>query len=207
GAAGASVVDLRGKWIVPGLIDAHVHFFQSGGLYTRPDAIDLRNVRSYTDELAWIKRRLPNTFARYLACGVTSVVDVGGPMWNFEVRELANKTELAPRVAVAGPLVSTYVPPQLQCEDPPLVLCKDVAEADALMDRELAREPDLIKIWFIHRDRDDLKQQAELVRAAIEHAHENAVRVAVHATQLEVARASVEAGADVLVHSVDDRPV
>src|SRR5262249_56056754 len=75
--AGASVVDLRGKWIVPGLIDAHVHFFQSGGLYTRPDAIDLRNVRSYTDEPAWIKRRLPNTFARYLACAVTPLVDVG----------------------------------------------------------------------------------------------------------------------------------
>ena len=36
--AGATVVDARGKWIVPGLIDAHVHFFQSGNIYTRPDA-------------------------------------------------------------------------------------------------------------------------------------------------------------------------
>ncbi|MGH9783871.1 MAG: amidohydrolase family protein, partial [Terriglobia bacterium] len=26
----ARVVDARGKWIIPGLIDAHVHFFQSG---------------------------------------------------------------------------------------------------------------------------------------------------------------------------------
>ena len=40
------VVDVTGKWIVPGLIDAHIHYFQSGGLYTRPDVIDLR------DELA-----------------------------------------------------------------------------------------------------------------------------------------------------------
>jgi imidazolonepropionase-like amidohydrolase len=205
--AGATVVDVSGKWIVPGLIDAHVHFFQSGGLYTRPDAIDLRSTRSYAEELAWIKRRLPNTFARYLACGVTSVVDVGGPFWNFDVRELAGRTELAPRVAVAGPLVSTFVPPQLQCDDPPIVLCTTAEEADALIDRELAREPDLIKIWFIHRNNDDLKKQTELVRAAIEHAHAAAVRVAVHATQLEVARAAVEAGADVLVHSVDDRPV
>ena len=205
--SGATAVDVSGKWIVPGLIDAHVHFFQSGGLYTRPDAIDLRATRSYADELAWIKRRLPNTFARYLACGVTSVVDVGGPFWNFEVRELAGRTELAPRVAVAGPLVSTFVPPQLQCDDPPIGLCTTADEADALIDREVAREPDLIKIWFIHRDNDDLKKQTELVRAAIEHAHASAVRVAVHATQLEVARAAVEAGADVLVHSVDDRPV
>jgi imidazolonepropionase-like amidohydrolase len=28
---GARVVDVRGKWIIPGLIDAHIHFFQSGG--------------------------------------------------------------------------------------------------------------------------------------------------------------------------------
>jgi adenine deaminase len=26
---GATIMDARGKWIVPGLIDAHVHFFQS----------------------------------------------------------------------------------------------------------------------------------------------------------------------------------
>jgi hypothetical protein len=37
------VVDVSGKWIVPGLIDAHIHYFQSGGLYTRPDVIDRGN--------------------------------------------------------------------------------------------------------------------------------------------------------------------
>src|SRR5262245_47975041 len=31
---GAAQVDLRGRFVVPGLVDAHVHFFQSGGLYT-----------------------------------------------------------------------------------------------------------------------------------------------------------------------------
>src|SRR5205823_8752763 len=34
--AGATRIDGRGKWVVPGLIDSHVHFFQSGNLYTRP---------------------------------------------------------------------------------------------------------------------------------------------------------------------------
>src|SRR5215831_18278125 len=42
----AQTVDARGKWVVPGLIDAHVHFSQSGGIYTRPDIIDLRKWRS-----------------------------------------------------------------------------------------------------------------------------------------------------------------
>src|SRR5262245_10049722 len=38
--SGAQTVDARNKWIVPGLIDAHVHFSQSGDLYTRTDMID-----------------------------------------------------------------------------------------------------------------------------------------------------------------------
>ena len=44
--AGATVVDARGKWIVPGLIDAHVHFFQSGisiFAFTLPLSLDQRH--------------------------------------------------------------------------------------------------------------------------------------------------------------------
>ena len=46
-----------------------------------------------------------------------------------------------------------------------------------------------------------------IIEATIVEAHAAGVRVAVHATQLEAARASVKAGADVLVHSVDDEAV
>src|SRR2546430_15667391 len=49
---GATVVAGRGKWVIPGLIDAHVHFFQSGNLYTRPDAFDLTKRVPYADEVA-----------------------------------------------------------------------------------------------------------------------------------------------------------
>ena len=84
----AQIVDARGKWVIPGLIDAHVHFSQSGGIYTRPDIVDLRKWRSYEKEMEWIKQRLPYTFERYLVSGVTGVVDCGGPMWNFEMRDL-----------------------------------------------------------------------------------------------------------------------
>jgi imidazolonepropionase-like amidohydrolase len=45
------------------------------------------------------------------------------------------------------------------------------------------------------------------VRATIEESHRHNIRVAVHATELETARAAVEEGADVLVHSVVDKPV
>jgi cytosine/adenosine deaminase-related metal-dependent hydrolase len=80
-------VSCVGKFILPGYIDTHVHFFQSGDLFTRPDGPDFTGIRSYKDEVAWIKSHLDDVFARYIRSGITSVVDVGGPMWNFEVRK------------------------------------------------------------------------------------------------------------------------
>jgi len=204
---GITIVDGRGKWVAPGLIDAHVHFFQSGGAYTRPDVVDLRKLRPYEREIALLKDALPRTFARYLLCGVTSVVDVGGPFWNFEVRDAAGRTAAAPRVAVAGPLVSTVARPDLDIGDPPIVKVTSPDEARALVRRELERKPDLMKVWFVVRPGDDLAVGKALVAATVDEARKGGVRTAVHATELETARAAVEAGADVLVHSVFDKPV
>src|SRR5688572_25641421 len=61
---GLRLVDGRGRWVMPGLVDAHVHFFQSGGPYTRPDVVDLRARRPYAGEVAAVKAALPQTFAR-----------------------------------------------------------------------------------------------------------------------------------------------
>src|SRR5205085_4601340 len=36
---GVTVVDAKGMWIAPGLIDAHVHFSQTGWADARPDAL------------------------------------------------------------------------------------------------------------------------------------------------------------------------
>ncbi len=205
--AGARVVDTRGKWLIPGLIDAHSDFFQSGGLYTRPDIIDLRDLRPYTEELAWIRRRLPLTLARYLASGVTAVVDVGGPFWNFEVRDFARRTLLAPRVAVAGPLLGTYAPSALATDDPPVIRVRTPAQARALVRRELVHKPDLIKLWLVAAQGVRLVVELPWVRAAIAESHAGGVRVVAHASQREVARAAVRAGVDILALSVDDREV
>lgn len=203
----ATVLNARGKWIIPGLIDAHVHYSQSGGLYTRPDMIDLRENVSYEREVAGIRERLDGTFRRYLCSGVTSTVDVGGPFWNFEVRDKASKMALAPRVAVAGPLVSTYEPDILPPDDPDVILVEDPAAARALVRRELARKPDLVKIWFVLGPGAVLEKLVPTVQAAIDESHTGGVRAAVHAMELETAKAAVRAGADILVHGVSDRPV
>lgn len=204
---GAQRLDGSGKWLIPGLIDAHVHFFQSGNPYTRPDAADLSAVVPYSSEVARNKARLPATFKVWIASGVTSVVDIGGPMWNFEMREAARSAAIAPAVVVAGPLISMIADPPLELDDPPIIRASTVAEGTALVARELARHPDYIKVWFIHEPGTDLAAQEAIVRAVGEAAHHAGVPLAVHATELETAKAALRAGADYLVHSVEDVPV
>ena len=205
--AGSTIIDGRGKWVVPGLVDAHVHFFQSGNLYTRPDAADFNAWMPYAKEVERNKARLPATFKVWLASGVTTVVDIGGPFWNFDMRDSAQRTKAAPRVVVAGPLISTIDDPPLDLGDPPIIKITSADEARALVRRELARKPDYIKVWFIYRFAGDLGAQEAIVKATGDEAHAAGVPLAVHATQLATAKAALRAGADYLVHSVDDAPV
>jgi len=204
---GATVIDAHGKWVIPGLIDSHVHFFQSGNLYTRPDVVDLNSLVPYREEMQRNRARLAQTFKAYLASGVTSVADVGGPFWNFEVRTAARASPAAPRVVTTGPLISMVERPQLDLGDPPIIRIESVEAARELEARELPRKPDYIKVWYIHRTGDDLAAQQAIVRATGDAAHAAGLRLAVHATELVVAKSALRAGADYLVHSVQDEPV
>jgi len=200
-------IDCAGKFILPGYIDTHIHFFQSGDLFTRPDGADLNSVRPYKDEVAWVKSHLNDVFPRYLRCGITSVVDVGGPFWNFEVRKTATATAKAPRVAVAGPLISSVSREKLDLGDPPIVKIDTPDQARQFVRKLAEQKPDLVKIWYIVDKDHPVESFRPIVRATIEESHAHKIRVAVHATELETARAAVEEGADVLVHSVTDKPV
>src|SRR5437762_9712245 len=218
----ARIVDCKGKFILPGYIDTHIHFFQSGDLFTRPDVVDLNSVRPYKDEVAWIKSHLDDTFTRHLRSGITAVVDVGGPFWNFEVRRTANTdvqltisglaqgsvvTAKAPRVAVAGPLISSVSRSQLDLGDPPIVKIDTPDQAREFVRKLAAQNPDLVKIWYIVDKDHPVDSFRPIVRATVEESHGHKLRVAVHATELETARAAVEEGADILVHSVIDKRV
>jgi imidazolonepropionase-like amidohydrolase len=200
-------ISCAGKFILPGYIDTHVHFFQSADLFTRPDGADFNSVRLYKDEVAWVKSHVDDVFARYIRSGITSVVDVGGPMWNFEVRRQANSTAKAPRVAVAGPLISSVSREKLDLGDPPIVKIDTPDQAREFVRKLAQQKPDLVKIWYIVDKDHPVDSFRPIVRATIEESHAHNIRVAVHATELETARAAVEEGADVLVHSVIDKPV
>ena len=204
---GARVIVLRGKWLIPGLIDAHVHFFQSGGLYTRPDVIDLRHIRPYEREIATIRERLPDTLQRYLASGVTSVVDLAGPRWVYDLRALADGSRPSPRVMLSGPGLAAELPPGLDGRHAPALEVRTADEARAAVRKLATRRPDLIKIWFSPSRGMDLEREFHWVSAAIDEAHGLGLRVTAHATQHDIAGRMVRAGADILVHSIDDRVI
>ena len=76
---GMSQVDVTGRWIIPGLIDAHAHLTQAAG---------------------WAP-------ARYLAWGVTTVRDMHGPLNSvISIRRRSNSgTVNSPRVYAAGAMI------------------------------------------------------------------------------------------------------
>ena len=202
---GALIINGTGKFLMPGMIDGHIHFFQSGGLYTRPDGLNLSSVYSYEKDQRWIKDNLNGLLARYLACGITTVIDVGGPFSNYDVRGKVTGEPKAPDAWVTGPLISTYLPPNLDKKDPPIIKVNSEEEARELVKEQLPFKPDFIKIWYIVLNGQKAETNLPIVKAAIEESHAHGLKVAVHATEYETARLAILNGADILVHSIDDK--
>lgn len=200
----AKVINGEGKWLVPGLVDAHVHLFQSGGLYTRPDVVDLTAIRSYEVERQWLKDQAGSLLQRYLKLGITTVIDVGGPMSNFDIRDRYQDSDLHPSLYLTGPLISTYQPKAFDIEDAPIIKAHSAEEAVEMVKAQLPFKPDFIKIWYIDLPDQPASSTYDIVAATIKEAHSHGLRVAVHATELATAKLALKAGADVLVHSVDD---
>lgn len=203
----AVVIDGMGKYVMPGMVDGHIHFFQSGGLYTRPDALNLGKIYSYQKDQQWIRDNHDDQMRRYLACGITTVIDVGGPFSNYDVKKQNAASKLAPNAYVTGPLISTYLPPNLDEKDPPIIKVNTEEEARELVRKQLPYKPDFIKIWYIVLPGESAEKTLPVVKAAIEESHKNNLKVAVHATEFHTAELAVAAGCDILVHSVDDTTV
>ena len=67
------------------------------------------------------------------------------------MRKIANSTAKAPRVAAAGPLISSVSRPQLDLGDPPIVKIDTPEQGRELVRKLAAQKPDYIKIWYIVR--------------------------------------------------------
>jgi len=204
---GVDPLDVSGRWITPGLIDAHVHFSQTGWADGRPDALDVRDRYPYPEVIARQQAHPERWFRAYLCSGVTSVFDVGGYPWTLDLPEQAETDTRAPRVAAAGPLLSTWdfwlnLPAERQF----VYLADDEAGREGV--RYLAeRGADAVKVWFIPVEERDFADMEAAVLAAGEAAQERGVPLIVHATGLREAKVALRAGTHLLVHSVWDQPV
>lgn len=209
--SGATVIDGKGKYLFPGLTDAHVHFFQNGGLYTRPDVINLSSTFSYTKEMELAHQTMEDKLRRYLQNGITNVIDVGASYSYLKQKEAFRNSNFAPTIYMTGPLLTTYEPKVYENlkEEAPFSLVQNIDDGIKMVQEQLPFHPDFIKIWYI-AGADGLETEASarknlpIIKAIIEEAHKNKLKVAVHATERITAQLAVENGCDFLVHSVDD---
>ena len=207
----ATVIDGEGKYLIPGMTDAHIHFFQNGGLYARPDVIDLRKDMPYETEMALTKSDMEYKLLRYLKNGITTVIDVGANLHFLKQREDFRDKDFSPTIFITGPLLTTYEPQVYENlgDDEPFILTKNIEDGINGVKKQLPLKPDFIKIWYIagadgFSVEESARKNLPIVKAIINEAHKNNLKIAVHATQRITAQLAVENGADFLVHSVDD---
>ena len=205
---GAEIRNLNGKWVIPGFIDLHIHFWESGRTWAQPTFIyDLRKFVPYEEEVAFMQRRISYTLEKYLCSGVTSVVPLGAIDWEYEVRELALHQEKAPNIYLAGGFIANYPTkgewPIFDGRQTGYWL-ENSDDAEGLIQFLDSTNIDLIKAGFVSKEGYPMEIFQSKLKAIIEVSHGKNLKVSVHATELSNAKKALQVGTDVLAHTVND---
>jgi imidazolonepropionase-like amidohydrolase len=207
--AGATRVDVTGRFITPGLVDAHVHFSQTGWVDGRPDVIDAPALYPYAETARTLRANPERWFHAYLCSGVTAAYDVGGHPWTTALAARAERDSLAPHVRAAGPVL-TFVPrAALRVDDStytflPMATPAEVRTSVATLK---AMGASAASVWFPApppTKQSELDARLAEVGAA---ARAAGLDLIVHAAELRGAKAALRAGAVMLVHGVEDEPL
>ncbi len=173
----AIIQDVTGKFIIPGIINAHGHVGDVKGI--EPGHYSTENIVS---NLA--------TYAHY---GITTVVSLGGDKKEAELLRAITDTTATQRARlfIAGEVISGKTP----------------AEALAVVDRNHRMGVDFMKIRVDDQLGTAPKMPEEIYRAVIHRSHQLGYKIATHLYSQDDARKLLEAGSDLLAHSVRDQPV
>src|SRR6056297_938282 len=200
--AGAEVIEASGKYITPGLVDAHMHFAQTGFFDGRPDALDIRDVYPYTEVAAYQKLHPDRYYDSYLCSGVTAVYDVGGMSWSVDLQTSAEADSMAPHVAASGPLLTPVPGAPFDLPSDRALVQLDSEQTGIEMVQFLSELGSTgIKFWQFQADNEEYMAG---VAAAAEEIRRQGNQMIAHATTLEQAKAALRNGTKLLVHSVSD---
>ena len=203
------VIDAEGHTILPGLIDAHTHFFGSRSPDPMMWAIEARMLNCV---------RAVSDARKLLAHGFTTVRDVGSSNGVAIKRGVAEGSIIGPRVVPAHMGLSMTcghgdvhnLPSDWLCGCSSMALIVDGSDNIRKAVRQTIRDgADLIKIWTTGgtmSERDSLEDQHfsdEEIETAVSEAHALRRKVASHAEGLLGARASIRAGVDSIEHGFD----
>jgi imidazolonepropionase-like amidohydrolase len=174
---GATVVDLSGRTVMPGMVNAHGHVGETLGLESG----------HYSEE------NVARQLSLYAAYGVTTVVSLGGDgEAGVNARNAQETPDLArARIFLAGEVVTGDTP----------------EAALEVTERNLQLGADFIKFRIDDNLGTTNKMAPAVYEAVIARAREAGVPVAVHIFYQDDAKAALAAGADFIAHSVRDQEV
>ncbi len=174
---GSQIIDITGKIIMPGIVNAHGHV---------GDVIGLEGGHYTVDN---ILRQL-SLYARY---GVTTVNSLGGDAEEgFVVRNVQNNNGLdRARLMLSGSVVTGDTEEEIRAE----------------VNRNADMGADYIKMRLDDNLGATRKMPYPLFDALLDQAHKRRLPLAVHLFYKEDAEYMLHAGADLIAHSVRDMPV
>jgi imidazolonepropionase-like amidohydrolase len=187
---GATVIEGQGKFVIPGLADMHNHL-QSGSMRVQQDLrLNLR---------------------RMLVVGVTTIFDPSITLRDFATLKSASSDDASPfaRFYSTGPIVSVKGDLFAQMVGGPTP--QSAADAQATVKQLAAAGVDAIKAqvddvsWSMKQGIPML--QLDVLAALVREAHQQKLKVFVHAPMLKPAKDALRAGVDGLMHGIIDAPV
>ena len=214
---GYQQVDLNGRYIMPGLINMHLHLPASGRPKKKEDD-NVKKVRLLTGN-ALFRRIVRSMCERYaktqLMSGVTTIRTMGGVLdVDSQIRDRIDQGKITGSRILAADMAVSVEGGHMAHSLAYAAHSQD--EARSLVRKILKGRPDVIKLMITGGVLDakakgepgELKMPAEYVKAACDEAHRAGLKVAAHVESTEGVRCALKNGVDTIEHgAVPDQEI